>query len=517
MANRLDNNTNEVIAIKSVNLEDDSEGIEEIRKEIRVLSTCDSPHIIRYRCSYLVDTKLWIIMDYCALGSLRQFLDIMGPMDESSVLSIAREVLLALSYLHANHIIHRDIKAANILLTDRGKVKLGDFGVASQVLSSFRRNSFVGSPYWMAPEVIKRAEYDSKADIWSFGITLVELLKGSPPLAEVEPGRAIFIIPKSAPPRLDSKYSQNMQDLVNSCLHDDPKKRPSADELLKLGVFRRVKRANADSSLVAIIEQYRQKRRNVELQDRSSILTADDHGTVNSNWTFGTYQSGGYEDRELDRELDQNQEFERETNNMSLGSAGEIGVGTSLPEPNEYFMGIDDPMNLLRLRLDSTSDSFKIDPDSPPKSRSISSTSRNLVSDNSSSTLLCSNLRSKMASNSVINHRKQPSLLSLTFEDDEDSTNFLDELQTRQSEERKKKLQLYDWPFDITDDRQLDAADVYRVMALLKLSLLEIPNVSDPRASQEGLDRHIDEHHRYATKYLELITIALKMLHQASK
>ena len=436
----------------------------------------------------------------------------MGPVDESSALSIAREVLMALSYLHANHIIHRDIKAANILLTDRGKVKLGDFGVASQVLSSFRRNSFVGSPYWMAPEVIKRAEYDNKADIWSFGITLVELLKGSPPLAEVEPGRAIFIIPKNAAPRLDSKYSQNMQDLVNSCLHDDPKKRPSADELLKSKAFRRVKKASADSSLISIIEQYRQKRRNVEPQDRSSILTVDDHGTVNSNWTFGTFRSGGYEDeREGGRE--------REAS-MSLESIGE--VEPNLSESNGYlFTGINDPMNLLRLRLDekkdSNSDNFKVDMDSPSKSHSISSESRNLASDNSFGTLSSNKLRSKMTSSSVINHRKQPSLLSLTFDDGEDSINSLGKLQIRQSEERKKMLQLYDWPYDITDDRQLDVADVYRVMSLLKLSLLEIPNVSDPRASQEDLDRHIDEHHKYAKKYLGLITTALKMLNQASK
>ncbi len=165
----------------------------------------------------------------------------------------------ALTYLHGNGIIHRDIKAANILITAEGSIKVGDFGVASQVLSNLRRNSFVGSPYWMAPEVIKRSTYDSKADIWSLGITLVEMLTGEPPLAHIEPSRAIFIIPKNAPPRLHPSFSDALRDLVALCLHDDPQQRPSARDLLGHPIFRHhhQKGSALASPLVTTLDRYR--------------------------------------------------------------------------------------------------------------------------------------------------------------------------------------------------------------------------------------------------------------------
>lgn len=126
------------------------------------MSHCVSPYIIRYHQSLLSNTTLCIVMDYCEIGSLRRVLDRLGPLPERLVLPIAKQMLKALAYLHRNGILHRDVKAANVMLTDDGVVKLGDFGVASHMINSCKRHSFVGSPYWMAPEVIKRCDYDFK-------------------------------------------------------------------------------------------------------------------------------------------------------------------------------------------------------------------------------------------------------------------------------------------------------------------------------------------------------------------
>jgi serine/threonine protein kinase len=146
----------------------------------------------------------------------------MGSIPEKAAAFIGREVLSALSYLHENSIVHRDIKAANILLTSEGGVRLGDFGVSGQAGPGIK---FAGSPYWMAPEVIRKTRFDAKADIWSFGITMFELLSGNPPMWQLEPNKAMRTIAKSMPPRLEMKtVSKEMRDLVNSCLHDDPDK-----------------------------------------------------------------------------------------------------------------------------------------------------------------------------------------------------------------------------------------------------------------------------------------------------
>ncbi|KAJ3197407.1 citrate (Si)-synthase [Irineochytrium annulatum] len=163
LAFSINKRTNEIVAIKVLDLDTDDDEIGDVQKEISVLSRCDSEHITRYHGSYLIGTKLWIVMDFAAGGSLRNILK-SGPIDEKYIAVIAREVLMALVYLHKSaKIIHRDIKAANILLTSNGKVKLCDFGVAGQVsMNSLRRHSFVGTPYWMAPEIIKRAQYDFK-------------------------------------------------------------------------------------------------------------------------------------------------------------------------------------------------------------------------------------------------------------------------------------------------------------------------------------------------------------------
>ncbi|ORZ01815.1 Pkinase-domain-containing protein [Lobosporangium transversale] len=233
----IENATQQVVAIKVLNLDTEEDDVSDIQREIATLSqlkNCDSQNITRYHGSFLNGTKLWIVMDYAAGGSIRSLLQALNKIDEKCIAVIAREVLQALSYLHKHGIIHRDIKAANILLTDEGRVQLCDFGVAGQVtMNSLKRNSFVGTPYWMAPEVIKGQTYDYKADIWSLGITIYEIATGNPPFADQDPMRAMSLIPKTRPAQLEGDWSPAMKEFVALCLHEDPIQRPSAEDLLK--------------------------------------------------------------------------------------------------------------------------------------------------------------------------------------------------------------------------------------------------------------------------------------------
>jgi serine/threonine-protein kinase 24/25/MST4 len=215
-------NPSKLVAIKVLDMDTDEESIEDIRKEILILSKFDSNFITKYYTSLLVGTKLWVVMEYAAGGSIRHILK-SGLIPEIAIAAISLQVVHALVYLHDTaKIIHRDIKAANILLTSRGTIQLCDFGVAGQLVLKSRRNSFVGTPYWMAPEIISRQEYDYRADIWSLGITVIEMATGNPPFADLEPRRALFLIPKSRPPRLSGEFSQAMKEFIAVCLKEDP-------------------------------------------------------------------------------------------------------------------------------------------------------------------------------------------------------------------------------------------------------------------------------------------------------
>ncbi|CAG8549551.1 2749_t:CDS:2 [Acaulospora morrowiae] len=232
----INNETNQVVAIKVLNLDTEEDDVGDIIKEISLLSQLsDSQNITRYYGSFLHGTKLWVIMEYAAGGSIRTLMKA-GKIEEKYISMITREVLQALSYLHKCKIIHRDIKAANILLTAEGKVQLCDFGVAGQLTaSSAKRTSFVGTPrYWMAPEVITEGvNYDTKADIWSLGITVYEIATGNPPYHDLSAMRAIQLIPKNRPATLEGPFSPPIKEFVAVCLNEIPAERPTADELVK--------------------------------------------------------------------------------------------------------------------------------------------------------------------------------------------------------------------------------------------------------------------------------------------
>ncbi|XP_053660977.1 mitogen-activated protein kinase kinase kinase kinase 5 [Anopheles marshallii] len=236
--------SNDLAAIKVIKLEP-GDDIQIIQQEILMMRDCRHSNIISYYGSYMRHDKLWICMEYCGGGSLQDIYQVTGPLTELQIAYMCRETLRGLSYLHSMGKIHRDIKGANILLTERGDVKLADFGVSAQITATInKRRSFIGTPYWMAPEVAaveRKGGYNHLCDIWACGITAIELAELQPPMFDLHPMRALFLMSKSGfkPPTLKEKdrWSTNFHSFLKVALTKNPKKRPTAERLLQHAFF----------------------------------------------------------------------------------------------------------------------------------------------------------------------------------------------------------------------------------------------------------------------------------------
>lgn len=233
-----DKRDGKLVAIKVI--EDQAENVEALLKEIAFLEGCKSDHIVQYKGTYQMMAQTCIAMEYMCGGSLNDIMEVCDKtFEEEEIAVVMREALYGLHYLHSNNKIHRDIKSGNILVNELGECKLADFGVSCEVESSNeRRNTIIGTPYWMAPEVLQAKDkggYDAKSDIWSLGITAMELAKGVPPHSDMHPMRVIFKIPHVAPPKLPDpdNWSPAFMDFIASCLIKDFNARPSAEKLLK--------------------------------------------------------------------------------------------------------------------------------------------------------------------------------------------------------------------------------------------------------------------------------------------
>uniref|UniRef100_A0A8C2B3H3 non-specific serine/threonine protein kinase n=1 Tax=Cyprinus carpio TaxID=7962 RepID=A0A8C2B3H3_CYPCA len=272
--------TNEVVAIKKMSYsgKQSNEKWQDIVKEVKFLQKLRHPNTVEYRGCYLREHTAWLVMEYC-LGSASDLLEVhKKPLQEVEIAAITHGALQGLVYLHSHNMIHRDVKAGNILLTEPGQVKLGDFGSASIMAPA---NSFVGTPYWMAPEVIlamDEGQYDGKVDVWSLGITCIELAERKPPLFNMNAMSALYHIAQNESPVLQSSHwSDYFRNFVDSCLQKIAQDRPTSDVLLKHHFLSRKRPVTVVMDLIARTKDAVRELDNLQYRKMKKILFQETH------------------------------------------------------------------------------------------------------------------------------------------------------------------------------------------------------------------------------------------------
>ncbi|KAF6210459.1 hypothetical protein GE061_013565 [Apolygus lucorum] len=294
----------QVLAIKQVPVDTD---LQEIIKEISIMQQCDSPYVVKYYGSYFKNTDLWIVMEYCGAGSVSDIMRLRKKtLSEDEIATVLCDTLKGLEYLHLRRKIHRDIKAGNILLNTEGHAKLADFGVAGQLTDTMaKRNTVIGTPFWMAPEVIQEIGYDCVADMWSLGITALEMAEGKPPYGDIHPMRAIFMIPTKPPPsfREPDQWTSEFIDFVSRCLVKNPEERATAGEMLNHEFIGNAKPCSILSSMIA---EAREIRENLNSRIAAANNALQKHATTDSDEEAGnnTGTLVRYEDHTLVPERD---------------------------------------------------------------------------------------------------------------------------------------------------------------------------------------------------------------------
>ncbi|XP_068610285.1 serine/threonine-protein kinase TAO2 [Brachionichthys hirsutus] len=288
--------TNEVVAIKKMSYsgKQSNEKWQDIVKEVKFLQKLRHPNTVEYHGCYLREHTAWLVMEYC-LGSASDLLEVhKKPLQEVEIAAITHGALQGLVYLHSHNMIHRDVKAGNILLTEPGQVKLGDFGSASIVAPA---NSFVGTPYWMAPEVIlamDEGQYDGKVDVWSLGITCIELAERKPPLFNMNAMSALYHIAQNESPVLQSNHwSDYFRNFVDSCLQKIAQDRPTSDVLLKHHFLCRERPMTAVMDLIARTKDAVRELDNLQYRKMKKILFHEAHN--------GPAPEGGDEEEDVEQ------------------------------------------------------------------------------------------------------------------------------------------------------------------------------------------------------------------------
>uniref|UniRef100_A0A671LXB0 non-specific serine/threonine protein kinase n=1 Tax=Sinocyclocheilus anshuiensis TaxID=1608454 RepID=A0A671LXB0_9TELE len=336
--------SNEVVAIKKMSFsgKQSNEKWQDIIKEVKFLQKLRHPNTIEYKGCYLREHTAWLVMEYC-LGSASDLLEVhKKPLQEVEIAAITHGALQGLTYLHSHNMIHRDVKAGNILLTEPGQVKLGDFGSASIVSPA---NSFVGTPYWMAPEVIlamDEGQYDGKVDVWSLGITCIELAERKPPLFNMNAMSALYHIAQNESPVLASNHwSDYFRNFVDSCLQKIPQDRPTSDVLLNHHFLCRERPHSVVMDLITRTKDAVRELDNLQYRKMKKILFQETHN--------GPTQEGGEEEEEAEQYLLQTGTVNSMESSQSVPSMS-ISASSQSSSVNSLADGSDDSAEMAMMQ-----------------------------------------------------------------------------------------------------------------------------------------------------------------------